>query len=246
MMRSVKKLRRVAVNATDGRIGHVEQVYFDDERWTIRYLVVDTGREFGDRRVLVSPMTVVVEETAARGAIDVRLTRGQVADGPDIDTEMPVSRQKELEFNRYFILPPYWGGTGVWGAQMLPAELMRLAPEPSAAEQGSEDVHLRSSREIIGYRVRASDGKAGHVEDLLFEEASWRVRYIEVNTREWVGGRHVLVSPLWARSISWKSRAISLDLNAETVRSAPRYGSPETLTPEFEWRLRSHYGRPVD
>jgi uncharacterized protein YwbE len=246
MMRSVRKLRGVAVSAEDGRIGRVEQVFFDDERWTIRYLVVDTDPEFGDRRVLVSPLTVKLKEAEAPHVISVRLTRGQVANGPDIDTEKPVSRLKELEFNRHFILPPYWGGTGIWGAQMLPADLIRLAPETSAAEQGSADVHLRSSREVIGYRVRATDGKAGHVEDFLYEEASWRIRYIGVNAGNWIRGRHVPVSPLWAQSVSWKSRAISFDLGVRALRSAPECRSPEALTPEFEWRLRAHFGRPAD
>jgi hypothetical protein len=157
MIRNVRDLRHVAVNASDGRIGFVEQVFFDDEKWTIRYLVVDTDKEFGDRRVLVSPLAVTSLGVEALSAISVRHTRRQVADSPDIDTEKPVSRQKEIEYNRYYVLPTYWGAGGLWGAWTIPTELLSLPPQSPSAEKESVDVHLRSSREVIGYRVKARD-----------------------------------------------------------------------------------------
>ena len=245
MIRSVKSLRHDAVNASDGRIGFVEQVFFDDERWTIRYLVVDTDKEFKDRRVLVSPLAVAAHDTAVPGAISVRLSRQQVAESPDIDTERPVSRQKELEYNQYFIFPPYWGGVGLWGSGLLPAELLGLEPILPDAKQSPADVHLRSSREVIGYRVKATDGKIGHIEDFLYDDATWQLRYVEVDTRNWIGGPHVLVPPAWVQWVSWEERSIQFDLTVEAVRTAPEYHDVESVTPEFEQRMRSHYGRPV-
>jgi hypothetical protein len=246
MFRSVKDLRHTAVNATDGRIGFVEQAFFDDEKWTIRYLVVDTDQDSGDRQVLISPMAVTSSDPEATGTINVRLTRRQVADSPDIDTEQPVSRQKELEHNRYFVLPMYWGGTGLWGSHGMPAELAMLPAEPPTALQEPADLHLRSSREVIGYRVRANGVRIGHIEDFLYDDASWRIRYIEVDTRNWIGGRHVLVPPKWAQSVSWDQRSILFDLPVEAVRTAPEYLSPQNLTPEFEKRMRSHYARVIE
>ena len=43
MLRSLKDLRGYAIRASDGVIGKVDDFYFDDETWAIRYLVVDTG-----------------------------------------------------------------------------------------------------------------------------------------------------------------------------------------------------------
>jgi len=243
MIRSVKGLRHIAVNASDGRIGYVEQVFFDDAQWTIRYLVVDTDLEVAERRVLVSPMVVTGFEETAPGAIHVRLTRRQVAESPDIDTEKPVSRQKELEYNRYFLLPTYWGAMGLWGSRALPTELMSLVLQAETPEPEPGDVHLRSSRTVIGYRVKASDGKVGHIEDFLYDDASWRICYAEVDTRNWVGGRHVIVSPTWVQSVSWDDRAISVNLPVESVRAAPDYTSPDTVTPEYEELVRSHFAR---
>jgi hypothetical protein len=244
-IRSVRNLRHEAVNAIDGRIGFVEQVFFDDDRWTIRYLVVDTDKEFDYRRVLVSPLAVIAHDAGTPGMIRVRLSRRQVAESPDIDTEKPVSRQKELEYNKYFLFPSYWNGIGVWGSGLLPAELLGLAAEISSGEQAPADVHLRSSREVIGYRVKANDGKVGHVEDFLYDDATWQFRYLEVDIRNWIGGAHVLVPSSWVQWVSWEERSIQLDLTVEAVRAAPEYDSVESLTPEFEQRLRSHY-RPTE
>jgi uncharacterized protein YrrD len=243
VIRNVKDLRHVAVDAVDGRVGFVEQVFFDDERWTIRYLVVDTGPDFEDRRVLLSPM-VVTGQQDAEGVVKVNLTCRQVAYSPPIDTEKPVSRQNELELNRYFVLPSYWGGMGLWGARTLPAELVAMPPEQQ--QDAGADVHLRSSREVIGYRVKAADGRIGHVEDFLYQDDSWHIRYLEVDTRNWIGGHHVLVSPRWVASISWDARTLSLDLPVGMVREAPEYHGREDLTPEYERALHAHYHRNPD
>jgi hypothetical protein len=244
VIRSVKELRHVAVDAVDGRIGFVEQVFFDDDRWTIRYLVVDTGPDFHDRRVLLSPM-VVTGQHESPGAVNIKLTCRQVASSPPIDTEKPVSRQNELELNRHFALPPYWGGIGLWGPRMLPTELVAMPPQQQE-EEASADVHLRSSREVIDYRVKATDGRVGHVEDFLYTDGSWHVRYLEVDTRNWIGGRHVLVSPRWVQSISWDDRSLSLDLSVELVRSAPEYHGRGDLTPEYERALHAHYRKDLE
>ena len=108
MLDRVHHLDKSTVTATDGVIGHVQDVFFDDIRWTIRYLVVDTGHWLSGRQVLISPYSVKPLVEAARN-IDVRLTRQQVTDSPDVDAHMPVSRQHESEVVAYYGYPQYWG-----------------------------------------------------------------------------------------------------------------------------------------
>ena len=55
MLRNVKDLRGYAIRGTDGVIGKVDDFYFDDEDWFIRYLVVNTGSWLSGRKVLISP-----------------------------------------------------------------------------------------------------------------------------------------------------------------------------------------------
>ena len=59
MLRSVNDLKGFEIVATDGEIGDVEQFYFDDERWALRYIVVNTGNWLAGRQVLVAPFSVM-------------------------------------------------------------------------------------------------------------------------------------------------------------------------------------------
>lgn len=242
MYRSVRGLRDAAVEARDGRVGFEEQVFFDDEKWAVRYLVVDTEGPAGDRSVLVSPMAVTAVDRQ-KAVIHVDLTCRQVSGSPDIDTERPVSRQKETEYSLYYRYPMYWGGIGLWYHEAIPSALLKtdLADAKKGEEGRHDDVHLRSSREVIGYHVRARDGRIGHVEDFLFDETSWAIAYVEVDTRNWIGGKKVLVPPGWLGRVSWADRRVHIDLPLAAIRTAPAAVNPEDLTPEYEKALREHY-----
>ena len=97
MLRNVKNLRGYVIRAIDGTVGKVDDFYFDDEDWGIRYLVVDTGSWLSGRKVLISPVTVGHAGWMAR-RLPVALTRAQVEHSPDIDTRKPVSRQHEAQY----------------------------------------------------------------------------------------------------------------------------------------------------
>jgi len=244
MYRSVKGLRDAVIQAADGRVGFEEQVFFDDEQWVVRYLVVDTEQPGGDRAVLISPMAVTAVDRD-KSVINVDLTCRQVFSSPDVDTERPVSRQKEIEYSRYLNYPVYWGGVGLWLQEAAPAALIkaqRLSPN-DAQKAGDDDVHLRSSREVIGYRVRARDGRIGHVEDLILDESSWAIAYVEVDTRNWIGGKKVLVPPHWLSRVSWAERRVYIDLPLAAIKEAPAAETMEEVTPEYERGLREHYER---
>ena len=101
MLRNVKDLRGYAIRATDGVIGRVDDFYFDDEGWAIRYLVVDTGSWLSGRKVLISPIAVGSPDWTTQ-VLPVSLTRTQVEHSPDIDTRRPVSRQHEAEYFGYY------------------------------------------------------------------------------------------------------------------------------------------------
>jgi hypothetical protein len=242
MYMSVKDLRYVPIQARDGTVGFLEQVYFDDEKWVIRYLVVDMDQHLEDKRVLISPISVGGMDLTSN-TLRVDLTREQVSRSPDMDTEKPVSRQKEMEYNRYYGYAMYWGGSGLWGDSMLPGALITVpAPQPRDKEEGPGDPHLRSSREVIGYRVQAKDGRIGHVDDFIFDLRDWSIWYLEVDTRNWIGGKKVLVEPRWAERVSWEKRKVHIGLSIGAIKSAPPFESIAAITPEFAASLRAHYG----
>ena len=66
----------------------------------------------------------------------------------------------------------------------------------------AEDVSLRSSAVVTGYDIQATDDSIGHVKDFVFDDESWAIRYLAVDTRNWwPGGKKVLAATRWADSI---------------------------------------------
>ena len=122
MLTNATHLKGLVIRATDGELGTVDQFYFDDETWAIRYLTVETGGWLGGRRVLISPISVVHTDWQAK-RLDVALTKKQVENSPDIDTHQPVSRQHEAAYLGYYGYPYYWGGPYLWGPAFYPAGL---------------------------------------------------------------------------------------------------------------------------
>ena len=96
MQRSINSMIGYAIRATDGDLGKVDEFYFDDGTWTIRYLVVETGNWLSGRKVLISPVAFGKPELESR-TISANLTCAQVRSSPDIDTERPIYRQHEVE-----------------------------------------------------------------------------------------------------------------------------------------------------
>jgi hypothetical protein len=88
------------IEATDGAIGEVDDFYFDEETWTLRYLVADTGRWLPSKRVLIAP-EAFDELNWAMERFPVKLTQDQVKNSPDIAEDLPVSRQWETDLHTY-------------------------------------------------------------------------------------------------------------------------------------------------
>jgi sporulation protein YlmC with PRC-barrel domain len=213
MLHTVKDLRGDTIAARDGEIGKVDEVYFDDEDWRVRYFVVETGGWLSGRKVLISPVCVDRSKSSEH-ALAVGLSRKQVEQSPPIDADKPVDRQYEEAYARYYGYPLYWAP---------PEATMVLAPEPGAerklkeAERKAEASHLRSSGEVVGYAIHAADGKIGHVEDIRVDDRNWAVSDLVVDTRDWLPGRKVLVPPSAVEDIDWRSKGVRLRLRREEV-----------------------------
>jgi sporulation protein YlmC with PRC-barrel domain len=234
MLRSVKDLRGYAVRATDGVIGTVDDFYFDDQDWGIRYLVVDTGRRRSGRKVLISASAICPPDRSTQ-ELPVSLTKTQVKHSPDIDTRRPVSRHETEYFGPYGY-PNHWSGAGLWGMGAYPGDLTtagrieeELRASRTRATRTSDDRHLRSSNAVTGYRVEATDGGIGHVEDLRVDDYTWAIRYLLVKTSNWWGGRRVLLAPECVGDVNWSKATVSVDLTRQAIKDAPSYDAARQL-----------------
>jgi hypothetical protein len=234
MLHRVDELIGFSIHAVDGDIGRVRDLYFDDQRWTIRYLVVDTRHWLPGRRILLSPVSVRRVDWARREIV-VALSREQIRRSPNVDTDQPVGRGRIALFRECYTAPYSWALGGFLWAPARPARQARRRPG---------DPHLRSTRLLRGYSVKAMDGDVGHVDGFLVDDDSWVLRHVVVDTRHWRPGHRVLIPSEWIAWVSWIELAVHVDLQVERVMNAPDYDPSRSLTSADAARLSVYYGRP--
>jgi hypothetical protein len=260
VLRNVKDIEGFAIHATDGVLGRIRDFYFDDESWVLRYFVVETELQSSSRRTLISPMAMGIPNWSDK-IIPCTLTREQVRNAPDIDTDKPVSRQHEIGYSGYYGYPNYWGGGGLWGAGMYP-DVLQAGMDLATANYGNQparrlawqsksknsetrrqnDLHLQSANSVMRYYVHASDGDIGHVEGILVEEKTWAIRYIIVNTSNWWLGHEVLIAPEWIEDVYWAESKLMVALSRQVIKDAPEYDPKAPVTREQEKLLHAFYG----
>lgn len=249
MLRLIKPVAGYTLEAEDGPLGAVKDFLFDEEHWAVRYLVADTRRWLPGRKVLLSPVSVEKIDWTTR-QVDLAMTQEDIEKAPDLDENEPVSRAYERRWHDSYGLSYYWISPGIWGAGMFPKNLMNegvrppLQPEERGGSEEDDPV-LRSVKEVCGYHIQANDGEVGHVHDFIFDEESWVIRYLVVDTRNWLPGRKVLLAPGWMSAIHWAESNVTTSLSREAVKNAPVFDPARPVNREYEQRLYDYYGRPV-
>jgi len=216
-----------SVKAQDGIIGRVHDFYFDDETWTIRYLIVRTGSWFSGRFVLI-PSSELGKPDWERHHFCVGLTCSQVRDSPDIDTEKPVYRQQEIALHDYYQWLPYWkvGMVDAFGPVSLPSSA--TGSEEDEKDEGSGqkalgDPHLRSIRHVRGYYIHAKDGNIGHIDECIVDDKNWSIESFVADTRNFFPGKKVILPVHEVTSVEWLDFSIHLSLSREFVRNSPEF-----------------------
>lgn len=250
MQHNVKSLSGFAIGATDGELGKVEAFYFDDETWTVRYLVVKTGGWLSGRKVLLSPFALQSPDWNNK-LFPVNLNMEQVKNSPDIDTQKTVSRQHEIDLHNHYSWPYYgaagagfYGGMGMGGMvdSRMPIEDI-IAEQRLENEQG--DPHLRSTEEVRGYHIHATDGIIGDVEDFIINDENWKIDYLIVDTGNWFPGKKVILSPEWISQIKWEENCVYVDLPVDAVKHSPEYDGDTPLADQYQEKLHDYYGKPA-
>ena len=241
MLIKANSLKGYKLNGLDGEVGKVKEFYFDDQHWTIRYLVADTGNWLTGRQVLISPYALVAVNKEAK-LININLTKKQIEDSPSLDSKKPVSRQFEEAYYGYYGWPMYWGGLNMWGAYPFIVRDSKKWRE-SSKDHKNWDSHLRSTYDVSGHHMQAEDGEVGHVEDFIIDDETWAIRYLVIDTRNWWPGKEVLVSPRWIDHVSWKELKVFINLSMESIKQSPEYSEELLLNRDYEAKLHRHYNR---
>jgi len=168
MLHKARDLHGDALHAEDGEVGSVDDLYFHDGDWDVRYLVVNTRDWIPGRKYLVSPIAID-RENLLGGDIRVELTREQIAGCP----------------------------------------------------VAAVDCGLRSSAAMIGCGIEATDGAVGNVADLVIDDETWAITDVLVDSRRWLPGRLLLISPQVIERIDWAQKTLHLRLARGDILQAP-------------------------
>jgi hypothetical protein len=260
MLRSIEELERYALQASDGEVGQLRDLFFDDASWAIRYLVVETGAWLSSRKVLVSPAAVGLP-VWNRKSLPVAMTLAQVKSGATTYTENPVPRQRKIGFIGFPGYPYRTAGPGSWSddADRSPApqesagfvarplnvhhRRREEAPGSRPRVQRKADLHLRSCNGVRNWYVCGNDGEIGSVQGMLVDEEAWVMRYLVVKAGAWWPEHELLIACPWIRYVNWFDASIRVDLTRKQLQESPPYEADKALNREGETRLFRHYGR---
>jgi hypothetical protein len=226
MLQNIKELCGRKLAATDGEIGHVKDFYFNDQDWTVRYVIADTGSWLPGRKVIISPHAFGgLQQTG--NSLRVRLTRKQIEGSPSIESHKPVSRQYEEEYYKYYGWPCYWQGDGLWGMSGFPVVALPETPlsNKAATANGTKaersDAHLRSTQAVIGYHLEATDGITGHICDFVMDSETWAIHALVIKTGHRFSGKEVQLPVSAVDRISYDASTVFVNVTKEVVeRSA--------------------------
>lgn len=240
MFRSTKELNGYKILATDGECGTVKDLLFDDESNIVRYIVVNTGGWLIGRQVLISPVAIDQPDFDSH-KLPAVLSKANIEESPTIETDLPVSRQTEFALASFYNWPVYWGaGTAsVLNRQSMPAGVAIQVQERES------DPHLRSAKEVTGYQIQCMEGTLGHIEDLIVDTESWSLRYLIIDTNNWLPtSKKVIIAFDWLTHFTWEDCKAHVDLTQEQVKNAPHYDARLPVNRAYETQLYDFYGRP--
>lgn len=232
MLVTLKELSGSTIEASDGKIGQLKDVYFDDKSWVIRFMVVDTHPWIPlSQKFLISPIALG-EFNSAEDSLKVTFEKEAVKNCPKIEDHETVSREFEKAYHDYFGYGYYWTGEGNWGEYAYPTALFHgnILPIVNAEEDNvkkdkiEETNHLRSANEVEHYDIDAVDGKKGYIKDFIWDTYSWTLRYLVVDTRDWLpGGKKVLISPDQFETLNWGSQTVTCNISLAQIKACPEF-----------------------
>lgn len=268
MLIHAKSLQKYTLRCRDGDIGSIKEFLFDDQRWIVRYLVIDTGGWLSRHRVLLAPEAITDVDPVAE-VITVNLTTEQMEASPPVMNDQPVSRQMEEAHNAYYGWTNSWSDRGTLGMSPyfgvpvgIAGHTMETGPETHyldprqekpieseiidqtiARHQQQDDPHLRSTAEVSSYDLIASDGDVGSVHDFIIDaQQQWSIRYLIVATGHWWSGKEVLIAPHWIEDIRWSDGKVFLTIDRATIKGSPAY-TGSVPAPADEEALHQYYHR---
>jgi len=215
MLWALSDISGYTVHARDGNLGTVQDMYFDDVDWRVRYLAVNGSAKVGPGKFLLAP-EVISSTDREFGLISVFLRTAAVHDSPTVAVERLLPRQEEHRLRAYYGWPNYW-------------------PTPSAAEQDTPgqaggNPHLYSMEEVLGYRLLAGGEDIGFLMDLIVDDHTWQIHCLELDASSWLPAGRAWVRPACIQQLHGARRQIALTIRRNAVMDSPYSYPPQLCT----------------
>lgn len=101
---------------------------------------------------------------------------------------------------------------------------------------------LRSLKRIYGEKLAATDGEIGAIKDFYFDDLNWLIRYLVVDTGNWLAGRKVLISPHSLASRPASGKVMRVGLTRKRIERSPSIGSQNPVLRDYEQQYYKYYG----
>jgi hypothetical protein len=224
MLITAKDIIDCKVIADDGTCGKVCDILFDDSTWSVRYLVLRTVSAEGHVDLLLPVETTYRIDSAAR-MIRYRGPAGNIKSLKPLDLDPPVSRQQQLTRKAIKLFTPFYDFGQAWGAFSMSAisewylsNLCKAVDQKINYEESKYDPHLRSGREIIGYRVHAPNGAAGHVADIVLDDLNHMINSMIIGAHRFWTHSSIILPVQHVGEICWSTMQVAVDIDKRALR----------------------------
>ena len=107
----------------------------------------------------------------------------------------------------------------------LEAAGCEVAPEgiPVMLERrGEKGGYLIVVTRIVGFIVQAKDGSVGQASDFLVDSDGLVIRFMVVDTRDWLPGSDKLIPIPWVESVDWQRSRVFLKITQAKAKTCQR------------------------
>ena len=100
---------------------------------------------------------------------------------------------------------------------------------------------LRQGLAFKGYSIEATDGKIGVVSDFLFDETTWKLRWLVVDAGNWLKDRKLLLHPSAIQKADMDIGALLVALTRAQVEQSPGIETDAPVSRQMEQGLHTYY-----
>src|SRR5450759_639501 len=101
---------------------------------------------------------------------------------------------------------------------------------------------LQSIKQLYGDKLGASDGEIGHVKDFYFDDQNWAIRYLVVDTGNWLMSRQVLLSPHSLGHLEQAGKVLRVNLTRKQIEGSPSIDLHKPVSRQYEEEYYQYYG----